>query len=261
MSPQQTFPVQRFMSSALAVALVATLACKTSASYSSGSGTTSPDDHGKPAKPVAGDAGTPGATPAGEAGGGTTAAPAPCVTALSDLSTSLFAGRIVIKLPKGLELVEQNSFIATAASPQTTTSCGGVIRYAAAGFFEFPGSATTTAVRDHLMDLRGISAETIAWSEEGTRGRSYTAAYTAPADEKSGAPETKGWLVMRDAPNDKYLYFVMFESEPAAFDGLKAAFQESGRRLLVKPRALQAAGVIEAGPNDKPKPAPSKKTK
>ncbi len=242
----------------LSLVLLTVLACKTSASYSSqsGSGTTSPDNHGKPAQYP--DAGKPG-DPAVAGGGGAATpggAPAPCVTAMNGESTSVFAGRVIIRLPKGLELVEQNSFLAVAASPQTATSCGGVIRYAAVGFFQYPGSAELTSVRDHLMGLRGIPTDTIAWSEEGSRGRNYTAVYSAPADSKTGAPETKGWLVMRDAPNDKYLYFAMFESEPAAFDGLKAAFQESGRRLLVKPGALQAGDVIEAGPNDKPKPKP-----
>ena len=246
----------------LAVVLLSVLACKTSASYSSqsGSGTTSPDNHGKPAQyPDAGKPGDPAVA------GGTAAtpggAPAPCVTAMNGESTSVFGGRVVIRLPKGLELAEQNSFLAVATSPQTTTSCGGVIRYAAVGFFQYPGSAEITGVRDHLMGLRGIPTDTIVWSEEGSRGRHYTAVYTAPADSKTGAPETKGWLVMRDAPNDKYLYFAMFEADPAAFDGLKPAFQESGRKLLVKPRALQAADAVEAGPNDKPKPAPKTKTK
>ncbi len=246
----------------LAVLLVFLFACKTSASYSSGSGTASPDNHGKPAQHPAGDAGGgPGATPADGGSAPADNTPTPCVTAMNDTSTSLFTGRMVIKLPKGLELVEQNSFLAVASAPQSTTSCGGVIKYAAAGFFQYPGSTETTAVRDHLLELRGISPGTITWSEEGARGRSYTAVYTAAADAKTGAPETKGWLVMRDAPNDKYLYFAMFEADPAAFDGLKPAFQESGRKLLVKPRALQAADAVEAGPNDKPKPAPKTKTK
>lgn len=248
----------------LAVVLLSVLACKTSASYSSssGSGTTAPgsgDNHGKPAQFPAGDG---GAAPTGDGGasaGGGSSAPAACVTAMNDSSTSLFSGRIVIRLPKGLEMVEQNSFFAVAAAPQTTTSCGGVIRYAAVGFFQYPGSTELLQVRDHLMSLRGISPENLTWTEEGTRGHNYTAVYAAPTD-KNGAPETRGWLVMRDAPGDKYLYFAMFESEPAAFDGLKAAFQESGRRLLVKPGAQQGGDIVEAPP-DKPTTKPKPGTK
>ncbi|MBL9100288.1 MAG: hypothetical protein JNL82_04975 [Myxococcales bacterium] len=233
------------------------IGCKTSASYSSGTGTTSPDQHGKP--PLSTDTGG-GAAPGGAAGGepaaaGGGGAPAPCVPALADLSTSLFSGRVLIKLPKGVELVEQNPFLAVAAAPQSTTSCGGVIKYAAVGFFEWPAGTDITAVREHLMELRGIKAEQLTYSEEGTRGRHHTAAYTAAVDPKTNAPETRGWLVLRDAPNDKYAYFALFEADPAAFDGLKAVFQESGKRLLVKPRALQAADQVEAGPNGKPKAA------
>jgi hypothetical protein len=234
------------------------LGCSTSASFSSQSGPANPgDNHGKPAQ--GGGPDNPGATP----GNGNHPAPvpavpgnppAPCVPALNDVSTSLFGARVVIRLPKGIELVEQNPFLAVAAAPQSTTSCGGVARYVAVGFFEYPGSTPVTTVRDNLMQLRGIPADTIAWSDEGTRGRSYTAAYHAPVDPKTNAPETKGWLVLREAPNDKYAYFAMFEAEPAAFDGLKAVFQESGRRLLVKPRALQAPDVVEAAPNGKPPP-------
>jgi hypothetical protein len=237
----------------LAVVLCCVLGCKTSASYSSGSGTTSPDNHGKPAVPGDG-GGAAGTTEPGAASAGGAATPAACVPALADLSTSLFAGRMLVRLPKGVELVEQNSFLAVSASPQSTTSCGGVVRYAAAGFFEAPANIEAAAIRDHLLELRGIPAELLTWSEEGTRGRSYTAAYTAAVDPKTSAPETRGWLVLRDAPNDKYVYFVMYEAEPATFDGLKAMFQESGKRLLIKPRALQGPDVVEAAPNGKPKP-------
>lgn len=234
--------------------------CKTSASYSSSSGTSNPDSHGKPPLTSDGTGGGGGAggepgTAAGGGGGG--GAPAPCVPALADQSTSLFAGRILIKLPKGVELVEQNPFLAVAAAPQSTTSCGGVIKYAAVGFFEWPAGADITAVREHLMELRGIKAEQLTFAEEGTRGRHHTAAYTAAVDPKTNAPETKGWLVLRDSPGDKYAYFAIFEADPATFDGVKAVLQESGKRLLVKPRALQGPDQVEAGPTGKPK-APAK---
>jgi hypothetical protein len=208
----------------VAAVLVCVLGCSSSASFSSQSGSAAPDGgRGKPAQQ-----GQP---------------------ALADTATSLFSGRIVIKLPKGVELVEQNPFLAVAAAPQSTTSCGGIVKYAAAGFFEFPAGADVTGVRNHLMQLRGIPEDALTWAEEGTRGRHYTAAYTAAADAKTGAPETRGWLVLRDAPNDKYAYFAMFEADPAAFDGLRPVFQESGKNLFVKPRALQAPDMVEAKPN------------
>lgn len=241
----------------VAAVLVCVLGCSTSASFSSqsGSGSASPGSgQGKPAL-QGGDATNPGTAPAGDGGGGAgpagsgSVAAAPCKPALADTATSLFSGRIVIKLPKGVELVEQNPFLAVAAAAQSTTSCGGIVKYAAAGYFEFPAGADVTGVRNHLMDLRGIPDETITWAEEGVRGRHYTAAYTAAADAKTGAPETRGWLVLRDAPNDKYAYFAMFEADPAAFDGLRPVFQESGKNLLVKPKALQAPDVVEAKPN------------
>lgn len=248
----------------IAASLLFVLACKTSASYASGSGTTAPDGQGKPPQQVpAGDAGaTSGTTPGGGGSGAATPAPVACVPALGDQATSLFAGRVVVKLPKGVEMVEQNPFVAVAASPQSTTSCGAVVSYVSVGFFQYPGSTSITAVRDHLLELRGIPPETIVWADEGTRGRNYTAEYTAPADEKTGAPETRGWLVLRDAPNDKYLYYAMYEADPAAFVGLRPLFQDSGRRLLVKPKALQAGDVVETKPDtSKPVTPPKSKVK
>lgn len=239
---------------ALSAALTADLACAVSASAGSSAGAAGGPDHHGPGKPAqsgdsAGSSGagaTPGVTPG--------QAPAACVPQVNDLSTSLFAGRVLIRLPKGVELVEQNPYYARMAAAQQATSCGAEVHYAAVGFFQQPANSITE-VRDQLLELRGIPRETITWSEEGTRGRNYTAAYAAAADPKTGAPPTRGWLVLREAPNDKYAYFALFETDEASFAGLLPVFQESGRNLLVKPRALQGG---EAPPEPEPKPEPKK---
>jgi hypothetical protein len=251
-----------------AVALsVVLFACSTSSSFSASTGSASPgggaQGQGKPAR-MPDDAPAGASDPAGPApaaGAGTVAAaPAACVPAVNDLSTSLFSGRVLIRLPKGVELVEQNPFYAQSSAPDQTTSCGGAVRYAAVGFFLWPENASLTQVRDQLLELRGIPLDTVTWSDEGTRGRHYSGAYAAAQDPKTGAPPVKGWLVLRDAPGDRYAYFALFESEPSAFDGQRAAFEEAGRRLLVKPRALQGPEVV-APPPPPAEPKPKPKTK
>lgn len=251
--------------------LLALSACAVSASTSTHSGTTPPvGDAQGPGKPAHTSSGA-GATPApaadpgaggqpvagGTAGAGATA----CTPSLADLATSLFGGRVLITLPKGVELVEQNPFYAQSAAPQQATSCGAQVRYAAVGFFEWPAGASLTQVRDQLLELRGIPQATLTWSEEGTRGRHYTAAYSAAQDPNTQAPPARGWVVLRDAPNDKFAYFAVFESDEAAWNELRPVFQEAGRHLLVKPRAIQGPDQVAAPPPKEPEAKPKKKPK
>jgi hypothetical protein len=245
---------------ALAVLLAGStgLACAVSASASSQTGSPGAANSGPPGtqgpgKPAhsGGSAAVPGDSP------GAPAAPA-CTAALNDLSTSLFGGRVLIRLPKGLELIEQNGFYALLAAPQQATSCGAPVKYAAVGFFVQP-AANVTQVCDQLLQLRGLALDGVTFSEEGTRGRNYTAAYAASADPKTGAPPARGWIVLREAPNDKYAYFALYETDEASWDALRPVFQESGRHLLVKPRALQGPDVVApAEPADPKKPKPKK---
>ena len=124
-----------------------------------------------------------------------------------------------------------------------------------------PG-ASITQVRDTLLELRGIPADAVTWSEEGTRGRNYTAAYTATADAKTGAPPVRGRMVLREAPGDKHAYFALFETDEASWDAVRPVFQEAGKSLLVKPRALQGPESIQPAPAPEPtKPNPKAKSK
>ena len=135
------------------VALAPAVACAVSASTQAGTGAPGTDggSAGKPAQ--AGPGATPGAAdpsanPGGVAAGGAglSAGPQACVAALNDASTSLFGGRVLIRLPKGVELVQQNPFYAQAAArlplppaappgagagpdpgaPETGTDCAGL---------------------------------------------------------------------------------------------------------------------------------------
>ena len=248
------------------VALAPAVACAVSASTQAGTGSpgTSMDggSAGKPAQAGQGaapGAADPSANPGGVAAGGAglSAGPQACVAALNDASTSLFGGRVLIRLPKGVELIQQNPFYAQAAASQQATSCGAPVRFSAVGYFEWPANANLNQVRDQLLELRGIALETVTWSEEGSRGRHFTGAYTVAQD-----PKTRGWLVLRDAPNDKFAYFAMFETDEASWDGLRAVFQDAGRNLLVKPRAIQGPETV-APPTktEEPPPEPAKKKK
>lgn len=252
---------------AVALVVLSGLACAVSASTSSqtgqpvaGQGPAGTQGPGKPALQTDGASGSAVGTSGGAGAVPTPTAPAApvCVPALNDLYTSLFSGRVLMRLPKGVELVEQNGFYATMAASQQSTSCGAPVKYAAVGFFQQPG-ADLMKVRDQLLELRGISAATVTWSEEGTRGRNYTGAYAAAQDPKTSAPPSRGWLVLREAPNDKYAYFAVLETDETSWPGLSAMFQEAGRHLLVKPRALQAPEVVAPKPEEpKPKPKPKK---
>jgi hypothetical protein len=250
------------------VSLAPAVACAVSASTQVGSAAPNgANDAGKPAQAGPGaNPGTPGAADPsanpGAAATGLSAGPQACVAALAETSTSLFGGRVLIRLPKGVELVQQNPFYAQAASAQQATSCGAPVRFSAVGYFEWPAASSLTQVRDQLIELRGIALENVTWAEEGSRGRHYTAAYTVAADPKTQAPAVRGWLVLRDAPNDKFAYFAMFETDEASWDGLRAVFQDAGRHLLVKPRALQGSEKIAAPPKtEEPPPEPAKKKK
>ena len=246
------------LASALAISLASGCAVSASASSQSGSRAEGASGaggggEGRPAQHNAADGAADGAGQPGAP------APAACVPQLNDLATSLFNGRVVIHLPKGLELVEQNGFYAQLAAPNQATSCGAPVRYAAVGFFQQP-AADINQVRDTLLELRGIPGDTVTWSEEGARGRNFTGAYSAAQDPKTGAPPTRGWMVLREAPNDKYAYFALFETDEANWEALKGVFAESGRRLLVKPRALQGPDQVAPAPAPEPKKPASKKT-
>ena len=238
------------------------LACSVSASTQTGSAPPAEgaSGRGKPAQTGAGAAGE--SEPGSPGAPATTPAPQACVPALAEASTSLFGGRVLIRLPKGVELVQQNPFYAQASAEQQATSCGAPVRFTSVGYFEWPAGASLTQVRDQLLELRGIALETVTWSEEGSRGRHFTGAYAVPADATTQAPAMRGWLVLRDAPNDKFAYYAMLETDEASWDGLRAVFQDAGRHLLVKPRAIQSSEQIAPPPTkEEPPPEPAKKKK
>ena len=243
---------------ALFVALAGGVGCSVSASSSSSSGGGSsavPGGAGSTGKPAqVGSAGT-------DKGAGEAATPTPCVAVLAEASTSLFSGRVLIRLPKGLELVEQNPYFAQLGASPQASSCGAPVRYGAVGFFEQPPDATLTQVRDQLLELRGIRADTVTWTEEGSRDRNFTGAYAATADAKTGAAPVRGWMVLREAPGDKYAYFALFETDEASWESVRSLFQEAGKTLLVKPRALQGPESIKEAPKPEPKPKPAGKVK
>ncbi|MDC0671549.1 hypothetical protein [Nannocystis radixulma] len=234
------------LSFALALAWAPLAGCAVSASAGTGSGSMSSGTgpQGKPARRV--DEGGAGASEGGA--GAAPAGPPPCQPALADTPTALFGTRILVRMPKGVELAEQNPFYAQAVAPDQATSCGQPLAYAAVGFFEYP-NAPTTAVRDQVLELRGIAKGTATWEDEGTRGKTYTGAYSAPADAATGAPAVRGWFVLRDA-NDKYGYFALYETDPTHWDALKSVLVASGKSLLVKPRSVASPveGQVSAAP-------------
>lgn len=248
---------------ALALFLLSACAASASGSASTSSGTVSPGagSEGRPAH--VGDPSAPGSGPAEPAAGGAGAgassgapvAATPCVAGLADTPTSLFGTRMILRLPKGVALVEQNPFFAQAASPSQATNCGHAVTYVASGFFQNQGSATTPAIRDQLMELRGLPAASLTWEDEGSRGRTYTGAYSAPADDAAGRPAVRGWFVMRDG-GEMYTYFTLFEADPAVWDAVKPVFVASGKSLVIKPRS-PASATTAVSAEAQPTPAAS----
>ena len=119
---------------ALVLAAFSGLACAVSASASSssgqppaGQGPAGTHGTGKPALQTGGD---PASNPGGGTGGAAPVATGPaapaCVPVLSDLYTSLFSGRVLMRLPKGVELPELKlGKEADEEMPAPNTEAGG----------------------------------------------------------------------------------------------------------------------------------------
>ena len=59
------------------------------------------------------------------------AAAGPCTVELDADPTTFFRGRVILKLPKGVELVEQNPFFARVERNGIPSACGGSLNFAA----------------------------------------------------------------------------------------------------------------------------------
>lgn len=186
--------------------------------------------------------GTDAATPPGDGakpGGEDPAAGGPdpskvCDAEVSDTPKALFGDNVLIRLPKGVELVEQTPFFARITSSNTMSTCDAIVSFAAVGYFQTDPSKSVINVRDETMKAaRGFESGDITWEEEATKNRSYSAAYAVPEGPK-GEPPIKGWIAFKESGGNTF--WVAYETHPNAWNAVKKSFQESAKRLIIVPQ-------------------------
>lgn len=185
------------------------------------------------------DAGTPTGDTGDKPAGDDPAAAGPdpskvCDAEVSDTPKALFGDNVLIRLPKGVELVEQTPFFARITSSNTMSTCDAIVSFAAVGYFQTDPSKGVTAVRDETMKAaRGFDSGDITWEEEATKNRSYSGAYSVPEGPK-GEPPIKGWISFKESGGNTF--WVAYETHPNAWNAVKKSFQESAKRLIIVPQ-------------------------
>lgn len=171
-----------------------------------------------------------GDTPAGD---GPADSSKVCDAEVSDTPRALFADNVLIRLPKGVDVVEQTPFFARITSSNTQSTCDAIVSFAAIGYFQTDTSKTVTQVRDETIKARGIDPSGITWGEETTKGRDYSASYEVGEGPK-GEPPLKGWIALKDKAGSTF--WVAYETHPNAWNAVKKSFQESAKRLIIVPQ-------------------------
>ncbi len=208
-----------------------------------GETTTPPDSAGS--QDESGDAGggdESGADGSGgdEAGGdsGGDAAPAgdggvtECDAEVADTPTALWADRVLVRMPKGVEMVERNEVFAQA-SGEAQSTCDVMVSRAAMGYFQDDTAKGVKQLRDDTLTQIGFDMSVVTWSDETENGRNFTGAYEAPEDDK-GNPPVKGWFVFKESQGT--LFWMIMETHPNAYPAIKKSFKKSGSSLLIVPQ-------------------------
>lgn len=184
----------------------------------------------------------------GEAGGDTGAAGEPdasqkvCDAEVGDTPKAVFADNVILRLPKGMDLVEETPFFARIGTKDTVSTCDAVISFAGLGYFQADTAKNIKQVRDETIQAaRAVPPSEVTWADETEKGRDYSGSYSIPEDAK-GNPPIKGWFVLKEKAG--YTFWYALETHPNAWNALAKTFQESGNRLRI-------------GPNIAPAPAPT----
>ena len=157
-----------------------------------------------------------------------------CDAEVSETPAAIFANNVVLRLPKGMELVEENPFFARIATKETISTCDAIINFGAIGYFQADPKKDPKVTRDETIKAaRGVEASEVTWADETLKGRDYSASYSIPADAK-GNPPIKGWFVIKEKGGNTFWYAL--ETHPNAWNALAKTFQESGKRLLIVPQ-------------------------
>lgn len=153
-----------------------------------------------------------------------------CEAEVSDTPKALFGDNVLIRLPKGVEVVERNEFFAQITSSTTQSTCDAIVSFAALGYFATDASKPVTQIRDETIKARGLDPSDIKWTEETTKNRDYSAAYELGEGPK-GEPPIKGWIAFKEKVGTTF--WVGFETHPNAWNAVGKSFQESAKRMLI----------------------------
>jgi len=162
-------------------------------------------------------------------GGGDPNAVAECPAEVSDTPTALFADKLVMRLPKGVELVERTPFLMTANNVDST--CDAIISRMAVGYFEYDPNKAIKDVRDGIVGQLGYAEGDVqGWADESEKGSSYTGTFDV-GEGPQGEPPVKGLMTMKEA--EGIHYWAVYETHPNAWPAIKATFTESAKRILI----------------------------
>ncbi|MEE9383461.1 MAG: hypothetical protein V3V08_08610 [Nannocystaceae bacterium] len=161
---------------------------------------------------------------------------------------ALFAESMIIRMPKGMSdeaLMERTPWMMTLSREIESVGCGadgagGMITWASFGYFEEDANKTLEAFRDETMGqlyARKDGAKVaFKYSDQKTKGRRLDVVVDVPADDAQQRAARRAWFVIKA----KYgrMYWVLYETDPRAWNALKNSFVESTKKLgLLDPEA------------------------
>ena len=194
----------------------------------------------------AGDSGDAGASdaPAGDAGGDDPYAVAvrtECPADVNqDMPVSVFEDKMLIRLPKGVQdIVEDTPFSGYInPRPAESTTCvdgvaGATIINGETGFFkDDPRRPMGKVLNDVLFSTISFpeTSKVDLGTEKGSGAkRTVTAEVTVPAAENKA--ESKAFVMLKSAHGR--MHYLVYECETPAWNALKATFKESAKSMLL----------------------------
>ena len=157
----------------------------------------------------------------------------PCEAAVADAPTALFNERVLVRMPKNVEILEENSTFAVAqASGGFVVTCDAALRRASLMIFKNDPKKTlgdrAREFTEALEKMGYVGARDMQWSErpDGRRGR-----VQIPAAE--GQPTVE--LLVDLKRRFDLMPVLVYEAEPDDFAKLEPSIIASADSLLVAP--------------------------
>ena len=147
---------------------------------------------------------------------------------VSGTPTALFADKLIIRLPKNVELVEKTPFLFFAN--KAISKCDFQVTMFV-GYFQYDPARPIKQVRDDTLGQFGFAASEIqGWTDETEKGANYTGTFEIGAGPK-GEPPAKGIAAFKEA--EGIHYYAIYTVHPDGWKALSATFQESAKRILI----------------------------